>query len=181
MNQQEREKIKDWDFYLIFNDFRTRDAAYLWCEIVPPNYRDDYPPNQVSMIRKLIEEKADAFPEYKNRNIENRDRNYLKISRSELKIIACDIGKKPKFLFPEMVADSADNNELNIEEKPLNTKKRNSYLKLIKGLLQKQGIDPSERGTAKSLVGIVKDAKQSLEDDAIRGILKEVQDLEEDA
>ncbi len=87
----------------------------------------------------------------------------------DLREIALELGEKPKFLFHE------EN-----EEKPLNTKKRNSYLKLIKGLLKKQGIDPNERGIAKSLVGMVKDAKQSLEDDAIRDILKEVQDLEAD-
>jgi hypothetical protein len=46
--------------------------------------------------------------------------------------------------------------------------------------LKNQGIDPSERGIAKRLAGIVQDAKQSLGDDKIRDILKEVQDLEED-
>jgi hypothetical protein len=177
MNQQEREKVGDWDFYLAFNDFRVRNAAYLWCEIVPPNYRDDYPPSQVSMIRKLIEEKADVFPEYKNRNIGNRDRDRFIISRSELETIAHDIRKKPKFLFPEMVANSADNNEPNIEEKPLNTKKRNSYLKLIKGLLKKQGINPSDRGNIKILIVIVESAGQTLGKDAIGDILREVGDL----
>jgi hypothetical protein len=105
---------------------------------------------------------------------------YDSVTREELLCFADLLGEKPKFLFPEMMTNIAKITTSDSEDKPLPTKKRNSYLKLIKGLLQKQGIDPSERGIAKILVGIVKDAKQSLESDAIRGILKEIQDLEED-
>jgi hypothetical protein len=102
------------------------------------------------------------------------------VTREELIEVAEKLGEKPRFLFPEISKNNSETIAQNIEELPLHTKKRNSYLRLIKGLLKKQGINPGERGIAKSLVGIVKDAKQSLEADAIRGILKEVQNLEED-
>jgi hypothetical protein len=94
------------------------------------------------------------------------------VSKEELQCFADSLEEKPKFLFPEMRDDSIKN----LEDK-VHPKKRNSYLKLIKGLLQKQGIDPIERGNIKILIGIVESAGQTLEKDAIGDILREVGDL----
>ena len=106
----------------------------------------------------------------------------VEVSRIDLKELAKKWGETPKFLFPEATKGSSQTTttDLNIENKFLSTKERNSYLKLIKGLLLKQGMKPGERGIAKSLEGMVKDAHQSLGDDKIRNILKEVQNLDED-
>jgi hypothetical protein len=104
-----------------------------------------------------------------------KEYRFSSISRSDLIKIANELNHTPKFLFPE----SRQTNTSTLEDS-LQPKKRNSYLKLIKGLLHKQGIDPGERGIAKRLVGMVKDAKQTLGDDAILVILKEIQQLDED-
>lgn len=83
-------------------------------------------------------------------------------------------------MFKEMRADSAKAINPSLEDKPLHTKERKSYLKLIKALLKKLNIEPSERGNAKGLERMVTEVGQSLGDDKIRDILKEVQDLDED-
>jgi transcriptional regulator with XRE-family HTH domain len=97
------------------------------------------------------------------------------ISRSKLIEIAKELGEKPKFLFPDVDQDKSKLTTL--QDKPLSTKERNSYLKLIKGLLQEQKIDPGERAIAKKLSGMTDRTELSLGEDTIRRILKEIQDL----
>jgi hypothetical protein len=124
-------------------------------------------------ICKTLITKSDRF------KLQFEDTEINEVSSNTLREIAKKLDERPKFLFPEIMIDIAgvtpsDNVEI------INTKRRNSYLKLIKGLLHDREIDPGERGIAKGLEGMVKAAKQSLGDDVIRDILKEVQDLEED-
>jgi hypothetical protein len=90
------------------------------------------------------------------------------LDRKILIEIAELLGGKPKFLFPGVDNDS------------VSTKERQSYLRLIKGLLNRIGKDPAERGITKELLGFVTDAGQRLSHQTVLKILKEVQELEED-
>jgi hypothetical protein len=82
------------------------------------------------------------------------------------------MGVKPKFLFKEMRTDIAETTTPSLEDKPLHTKERNSYLKFIRGLLRELNIDPNERAIAKRLASMT-----GLGDDKIRDILGELRNL----
>jgi hypothetical protein len=101
------------------------------------------------------------------------------VSLEDLREIAIKLNEKPKFLFPEMRTSIEEEALSRITDKPLPIKKRNSYLKLIKGLLKKQGINPAERGNIKQLIGMVENAGEILGKDAVGDILKEIQGLSE--
>jgi hypothetical protein len=108
----------------------------------------------------------------------DKEFRFKSVYRNELIEVANMLDQKPKFLFPNLVQDKSQTLTQNISDKPPSTKERNSYLKLIKGILKEQGLDPGERGIAKELSGMVDRAGQSLGQDKIRGILKEIQELE---
>jgi hypothetical protein len=98
------------------------------------------------------------------------------VSRDHLMEVAEAWNESPKFLFPEMMKDIAKITASDSEDKPLNPKKRNSYLRLIKGLLNRVSKSHPGEVTAKELSGWVKDAGEELGQDAIRAILKEIKE-----
>jgi hypothetical protein len=172
-----------WD---LLDEFSVFDAACLWLEIEPTCELRGAKPPKIEAAMKAIEKHTDAYrgdsvyigppsdtqimlDAYMGRQTRVHVNRYPEnATRTALVQMANDKGVKPKFLFPEMRTESAEGTT----DKPVNSKKRNSYLKLIKGLLEKLNIDPSERGVSKQLEKI-----GSLSNDAILDILKEVQDL----
>jgi hypothetical protein len=161
--------IKDWGIYDLFNEFTAFEAAHLWFEL-EPNPRLGYvPPCHVGkMIKTILGGGKDVF---------GSAQHHVTIARSKLKELAKELDTKPKFLFPEMREQvKADESNLASGNQP-STTRPTSYLKLIKGLLKKLSINPTDRGIAKKLEGFVSEAGESLGDDKIRDILKEIDDL----
>jgi hypothetical protein len=159
-----------WEIYDRLNSFNLFEAACLWLEIEPTNELEEDMPYLVRKTGEGIVVSAAAV--IHGLPYEVAFDYYFQ--RRELKEIAQHRNEKPKFLYLEMRVS-----EKNLDEK-VHPKKRNSYLKIIKGLLKKQGIDPGERGNTDALIGIVAAAGQNLRKDAIGDILKEVTDLIED-
>jgi hypothetical protein len=174
----------DLRVYGNLEEFSLNDAAYLFLERQP---RDEYeyePPKVVADMQRELNRRLSLLPAPEGSTLTRVDPqtgefHFSSASRCDLIRVAEELGQAPKFLFPEMVEDLAEPAILSIQHKPLPTKRRNSYLKLIKGLLQKQGIDPRERGNIKILIGIVESAGQTLGKDAIGDILREVGDLKD--
>jgi hypothetical protein len=152
--------VTDWELYDIFTGFTAFQAAHLWFEVEPVNRLGYIPPFHVE---KLIETIAGGRSTLNSHNSVVR-------TREELKELAIKLGVMPKFLFPES----------RNSEKPLNSKKRNSYLKLLKGVFVEKGIDFNQRAIAKTLAGYTERAGCKLGEDAIRSVLEELQNLSED-
>jgi hypothetical protein len=161
--------IKDWGIYDLFKEFTAFEAAHLWFEL-EPNLRLGYvPPCHVrKMIKTILGGGKDVF---------GSAQHHVTIARSKLKELAKELDTKPKFLFSEMREQiKAGESELTSGNRP-NTTRPTSYLKLIKGLLKKLSIDPTDRGVAKKIEGWISETGESLGDDKIRDILKEINDL----
>jgi hypothetical protein len=149
----------NWEVYDLFESFSAFEAAHLWFELEPVQQVGYVPPCHINkMVKLIMGGDKDVFG----------SAQHHPIARSKLKELAEKLNTKPKFLFSE-----------SRKRIDLPAKSRNSYLKLIKGLLVDKGIDPGERGIAKQLKGMVQHADESLGDDAIRGILEEVKNLDE--
>jgi hypothetical protein len=159
-----------WDLQ---DEFVVFEAACLWLEIEPDwKLWPSCPANLSAMIQAI--EKA------KRENAGDEPANTRKVKRTVLKKMANEKGQKPKFLFPEMRLDSTQTTTPKLEDKPLPTKARNSYLRLIKGLLKNAGIEPTERGLAKSLEGMVTRSGETLRQDKLRAILTEINSQQTD-
>jgi hypothetical protein len=160
--------IGDWEIYDLFKEFTAFEAAHLWFELEPNQVFGYVPPCHVNKMVKHLLGGEDLFGSAKHS---------VTIARSKLKELAEELGTKPKFLFPEMREQvKVDESELTSGNRPSKTRPT-SYLKLIKGLLRKLSINPTERGIAKKLEGFVSEVGESLGDDKIRDILKEIDDL----
>jgi hypothetical protein len=149
-----------WDLCDSFNVF---NAACLWLEIEPSLEVSRNMPYEVSVMMNHIQKRAASY-----------GTNSMAVTRAELLKIAEDIGQKPKFLFPEMRPNSTEPTTPDLENSALSTKVRKSYLRLIKGLLKNADIEPTERGLAKLLEGMVTRSGETLSQDTLRDILKEI-------
>jgi hypothetical protein len=194
----------NWQPWDLQNEFSVFDAACLWLEIEPTNeLRASTPPGLEAMM-KAIEQQAGGYrgdgiyviddnptdfdrmlDDYVsmgtgiNRQSKPRHVNRYPeaVQRASLQKMANACGQKPKFLFSEVREQvKADESELTSGNRP-STTRSTSYLKLIKGLLIKLSINPTDRGIAKKLVGFVSEAGESIGDDKIRDILKEIDEL----
>jgi hypothetical protein len=122
-------------------------------------------------ICKTLVTKSDRF------KLQCEDTEINEVSSDTLKEIAKRLDERPKFLFPENMNNIAEITTSDSEDKPLHTKERKSYLRLIKGLLKKVSTYQSTEVKAIQLEGWVSEAGESLGDDKIRNILKEIDDL----
>jgi hypothetical protein len=146
----------------------------------PPEERNKTPMSKDELWEKA---KRDPVTDIERKTLYERmppGSSEFKVSREELIEVAEELEETPRFLFPDISENASRTIVQNSEEQRLNPKRRNSYLKLIKGLLYKLKIDPGERSISKSLEGMITDAGETLTAEVVLSILKEVQALEED-
>jgi hypothetical protein len=167
----------NWEVWDVFDEFSVFDAAYLWAEVEPPprTFRQILPAH-IKALMDAIEKDAGGYRGDAIYSVsmsgDSGNRYPEKVARTALKKMAETMGVKPKFLFKEMRTDIAETTTPSLEDKPLHTKERNSYLKFIRGLLRELKIDPSERAIAKRLM-----SRTGLGYDKVQDILEELRNL----
>ncbi|WP_019502266.1 hypothetical protein [Pseudanabaena sp. PCC 6802] len=176
-----------WD--LEDDEFTIFEAACLWLEIEPDEKLLRSCPAKLRVMMDAIVKYLDRFA--KPRKVLSIHDGFMvvqgdepadtrKVKRTDLEKMAKEKGVKPKFLFKAMRADNTQPTTPDLEDKPLHTRVRKSYLRLIKGLLKNAGIEPTEWGIAKVLEGMVTRSGETLGDDKIRGILEELNSQQAD-
>lgn len=183
----------NWEIYDNINRFTLFKAACLWAEIDPCK---DIPSEQLEIVEMmLVMLRVESFPFLKDQatliapdslrdlNKEFRKRfEQLVITRSELEEIARNVDQKPKFLFPEERSKNNEgNHQSNLPFSPPNGKERNTYLKILAGLLLAQGYKiPYERGDAKRLESLLQLnlKKEVPTDETILNILRKIKNLD---
>jgi hypothetical protein len=162
----------DLRVYGNLEEFSLNDAAYLFLDREPRDEYEHSPPKVVADMQKELNRRLAHLPGIEGCKFAGQDPRtgefyFSTASRSALLKVANDLKLTPIFLFPEMVQNASEITTLTIEERPLNSKKRNSYLRLIKGLLKKLDMNPSERGVAQELEKLTELADDRLGEDTI--------------
>lgn len=164
------EKVSDWSVYDLLDKFTVWQAAFLWLEW-KPSHQEHIPAEVSIMENALINEVEKLRP---------GDEKYeqcfgipsgLKVSRQELINFAIEKGRKPKFLFPEERENTSSKDALD-------SRQRNTYLKLIKAFLKKLDINLEDRGASAQVKSLVELVGLNLSEDTIRKVLKEVKEID---
>jgi hypothetical protein len=83
---------------------------------------------------------------------------------------------KPRFLFPEQRKRTSPASSR--EGSDLDPRRKTTYLKLIVALLTQLELDPKQRGSAGKVKEIVERAGLTLDEQTIRSVLQELDDLD---
>ncbi|KGF72845.1 hypothetical protein DO97_03705 [Neosynechococcus sphagnicola sy1] len=194
----------NWRAYDHIPLFEIYQAAYLWVEMEPIHRTHaelvvHLDPGVEQMMVLIIENTGGHY--CKGTPILMQSCAKRRVTRQSLIQMAQKLGEKPKFLFPETrdedegkarnkadvksIADvesivdvkSMTEPALN-RDKPLDPRKKKTYLLLIMALCKKSGIDFNERAVSKTLVGMINRIGGRRTEATIREILEELKALE---
>ncbi|MEM9448014.1 MAG: hypothetical protein AAGA75_05735 [Cyanobacteria bacterium P01_E01_bin.6] len=183
MNQKENEEKIDWN---TVEEFKLSEAVLLLLDRIPTEdekkrvlFDDPKLPDNVKRLKKEILQDILNLPIPHSGIISvSSVLTESKVHRQELTDFAKRKGLQPCFLF--------QTNKTNIKapiskkEEDIDPRRRRTYLTLIRALLNKLEIDPSQKKLVPKIKGFVELAGLRLDENTIRNVLQELKDMDED-